>query len=103
MPVVSRPQRTEAIQAKYNVTVDCEQRSCSYLLSAYTSALVPHLGLHSAAATGNLGLVKYALEHGQPINSVLDGVLPLHVACSGGNEHVVRLLIEKGADVNAPR
>lgn len=64
---------------------------------------VPHLGLHSAAATGNLGLVKYALEHGQPINSVLDGVLPLHAACSGGNEHVVRLLIEKGADVNAPR
>ncbi|EPT04966.1 hypothetical protein FOMPIDRAFT_1081512, partial [Fomitopsis schrenkii] len=65
--------------------------------------LVPHLGLHSAASTGNLGLVKYALDHGQPINSVLDGVLPLHAACSGGNEHVVRLLIEKGADVNAPR
>ncbi|KAH9935563.1 uncharacterized protein B0H18DRAFT_976273 [Fomitopsis serialis] len=86
MPVVSRPQRPEAIQAKYNVTVD-----------------FPHLGLHTAAATGNLGLVKYALDHGQPINSVLDGVLPLHAACSGGNDHVVRLLIEKGADVNAPR
>ncbi|KZT10590.1 uncharacterized protein LAESUDRAFT_720925 [Laetiporus sulphureus 93-53] len=86
MPVVSRPQRTEAIQAKYNVTID-----------------FPHLGLHSAAANGNLGLVKYALEHGQPINSVLDGVLPLHVACSGGNDMVVRLLIDRGADVNAPR
>ncbi|CCM05687.1 uncharacterized protein FIBRA_07918 [Fibroporia radiculosa] len=83
MPMVKR---TEAIQAKYNVTVD-----------------FPHLGLHSAAATGDLGLVKYALEHGQPINSVLDGVLPLHAACSGGNDLVVRLLIEKGADVNAPR
>ena len=64
---------------------------------------VPNLGLHSAAATGNLGLVKYALDHGQPINSVIDGVLPLHAACSGGSDLVVRLLIEKGADVNAPR
>ncbi|EIM79926.1 ankyrin, partial [Stereum hirsutum FP-91666 SS1] len=46
---------------------------------------------------------KYALSHGQPINSVIDGVLPLHAACSGGNELVVKLLIEAGADVNAPR
>jgi ankyrin repeat protein len=65
--------------------------------------LVPHLGLHAAAATGNLGLVNYALSHGQPINSVLHGVLPLHAACSGGDELVVNLLIESGADVNAPR
>jgi hypothetical protein len=65
--------------------------------------LVPHLGLHFAAATGNVGLVKYAISHGQPVNSVLDGVLPLHAACSGGNDLVVRLLIENGADVNAPR
>jgi ankyrin repeat protein len=64
---------------------------------------VPHLGLHSAAATGNIGLVKYALSHGQPINSVLDGVLPLHAAASGGNDLVVKLLIQYGADVNAPR
>lgn len=59
--------------------------------------------MHSAAATGNLGLVEYALDHGQPINSVLDGVLPLHAACAGGNVQVVRLLIDHGADVNAPR
>ena len=64
---------------------------------------VPHLGLHAAAATGNIGLAKYALSHGQPINSVIDGVLPLHAACSGGNDMVVRLLIDNGADVNAPR
>ncbi|KAH9913473.1 uncharacterized protein BXZ73DRAFT_106947 [Epithele typhae] len=83
MPVVSRTQRAEA---KYNVTLD-----------------FPHLGLHSAASSGNLGLVTYALDHGQPVNSVLDGVLPLHVACSGGNDLVVRLLINRGADVNAPR
>jgi hypothetical protein len=64
---------------------------------------VPSLGLHSAAATGNVGLVEYALEHGQPINSVLDGVLPLHAACAGGNVQVVKLLMDHGADVNAPR
>lgn len=64
---------------------------------------VPHLGLHAAAATGNIGLAKYAISHGQPVNSVIDGVLPLHAACSGGNEMVVRLLIDNGADVNAPR
>ncbi|RXW21320.1 hypothetical protein EST38_g4538 [Candolleomyces aberdarensis] len=63
----------------------------------------PKLGLHEAAASGNLGLVEYALDHGQPINSVLDGVLPLHAACAGGHIQVVKLLIEHGADVNAPR
>ncbi|GAA5859354.1 hypothetical protein JCM1840_004576 [Sporobolomyces johnsonii] len=61
------------------------------------------LSLHSAAAKGNVGLVQYALSHGQPVNSVLNGVLPLHAAASSGNETVVRMLIEAGADVNAPR
>lgn len=99
MPGVSKTQRTEA---KYNVTIECQ---CYVLVHAFPLIvlLVPHLGLHSAAATGNIGLVKYALDNGQPVNSVLDGVLPLHAACSGGNDLVVRLLIEKGADVNAPR
>ena len=74
-----------------------------FALFASDSALVPKLGLHEAAASGNLGLVEYALEHGQPINSVLDGVLPLHAACAGGHVQVVKVLIEHGADVNAPR
>jgi len=64
---------------------------------------VTNLGLHSAAASGDYGLVRYALSNGQPINSVLHGVLPIHVACSGGDEQVVHLLIDHGADVNAPR
>lgn len=64
---------------------------------------VPNLELHSAAASGNLGLVHYALTHGQPVNSVLHGVLPLHAACSGGSVEVVKMLIERGANVNAPR
>ena len=67
------------------------------------STLVPNLELHSAAACGNVGLVHYALTHGQPVNSVLHGVLPLHAACSGGSVDVVKMLIERGANVNAPR
>ncbi|KAH8112113.1 ankyrin repeat-containing domain protein, partial [Phellopilus nigrolimitatus] len=64
---------------------------------------VPRYDLHFAAASGNLGLVEFALSHGQPINSVLNGVLPLHAACAGGSEVVVKYLIDEGADVNAPR
>lgn len=41
--------------------------------------------------------------HGQPVNSVLNGVLPIHIAASSGNEMVVQMLIEAGADVNAAR
>ncbi|KAG6813126.1 hypothetical protein H0H92_013750 [Tricholoma furcatifolium] len=85
MPVAMRTTYQKA-EAKYNVTTDFHS-----------------LGLHSAAATGNVGLVEYALDHGQPINSVIDGVLPLHAACAGGNVQVVKLLIDHGADVNAPR
>lgn len=75
----------------------------SHSLSDLHTTTVPHLGLHAAAASGDYGHVKYALEHGQPVNSVLDGVLPLHAASAGGNEMVVKLLIESGADVNAAR
>ncbi|KAJ7702943.1 hypothetical protein B0H14DRAFT_3029798, partial [Mycena olivaceomarginata] len=62
-------------EARYNVTTECK-----YPLLFRASVL------HSAAATGNVGLVEYALTRGQPINSVLDGVLPLHAAAAGGNE-----------------
>ncbi|ORX40143.1 hypothetical protein BD324DRAFT_616516 [Kockovaella imperatae] len=78
--------RLEDVEAKYDVVLN-----------------YPNLELHSAAAAGNVGLVHYALTHGQPVNSVLHGVLPLHAACSGGSVSVVRMLIERGADVNAPR
>ncbi|KAJ9104440.1 hypothetical protein QFC21_001935 [Naganishia friedmannii] len=66
-------------------------------------SLDPNLDLHTAAVTGNVGLVHYALTHGQPVNSILHGLLPIHAACSGGSEQVLRMLIDRGADVNAPR
>ncbi|KAG2128038.1 uncharacterized protein EDB93DRAFT_1185485 [Suillus bovinus] len=80
------PSRNHRAEAKFNVATE-----------------FPHLGLHSAAASGDIGLVQFALNHGQPVNSVLDGVLPLHAACAGGNDLVVDLLIKYGADVNASR
>lgn len=64
---------------------------------------VPNLELHSAAAEGNVGLVHYALTHGQPVNSVLHGVQPIHAAAAGGSISAVKMLIDRGADVNAPR
>ncbi|KAF9946865.1 hypothetical protein BGZ72_011065 [Mortierella alpina] len=63
-----------------------------------------NLGLHSGSASGNLGLVKFALDNGQPIDSVLNGVYAIHAACcSNANVAVVLFLIERGADVNARR
>ncbi|KAL1915798.1 uncharacterized protein VTP21DRAFT_6557 [Calcarisporiella thermophila] len=64
------------------------------------------LGLHQGAASGNLGLVKFALDRGVPINSVVGGILPIHAACCHSSDShlaVVQYLIERGADVNALR
>ncbi|KEI38413.1 uncharacterized protein L969DRAFT_532819 [Mixia osmundae IAM 14324] len=62
-----------------------------------------NLNLHSAAARGNIGLVTFALTNGQPVNSLLNGILPIHAAAAHGNQAVVLMLIEHGADVNAIR
>ncbi|KAF7730305.1 hypothetical protein EC973_002549 [Apophysomyces ossiformis] len=62
------------------------------------------LGLHWAATTGNVGLVKFALDHGAPIDSVVNGFMPLQLACiSDNNIAVVQYLIDRGAEVNAQR
>ncbi|KAG2188645.1 hypothetical protein INT44_001400 [Umbelopsis vinacea] len=62
------------------------------------------LHLHSAAATGNIGLVKFALDHGAGIDSVVNGYMPLQMACiSDSNIAVVQYLIDRGADVNLQR
>ncbi|WFD02878.1 hypothetical protein MOBT1_001565 [Malassezia obtusa] len=63
----------------------------------------PSLGLHRAAGTGNVALVLYALENGQPPNDMLHGVAPLHVAACVGDVVATQLLIAFGADVNLPR
>jgi hypothetical protein len=51
-----------------------------------------------------LGLVKFALDHGAPIDSVVNGFMPLQMACiSDNNIAVVQYLIDRGADVNLQR
>ncbi|KAJ9071231.1 hypothetical protein DSO57_1039031 [Entomophthora muscae] len=72
-------------------------------LFAFKSRSTVNLGLHSGAASGNLGLVKFALDNGQAIDSVVNGLLPIHAACAGGHTLVAKYLIERGADVNARR
>jgi hypothetical protein len=49
--------------------------SCGWRFADYRSKPVLHL-----AANGDVGLVKYALSRGQPINSVLDGIMHIAVA-----------------------
>jgi len=70
--------------------------------STHTS-LATHQSDNADYALILIGLAKYALSAGQPVNSVLDGVLPIHAACAGGSDAVVRLLLSNGADVNAVR
>lgn len=62
------------------------------------------LGLHGACTNGNVGLVKFALDHGAPIDSVVNGFMPLQLACISDNHGaVVQYLIDRGADVNAQK
>ena len=78
-------------------------RRCGEIRASFRGARLRRPPFSSLrAASGNLGLVTYALDQGQPVNSVLDGVLSLHVACLGGHHLVVGLLIECSADVNEP-
>lgn len=50
------------------------------------------------------GLVKFALDHGALIDSVVNGFMPLQLACMSDNHiAVVQYLIDRGADVNAQK
>ena len=100
---VQAGRRRGKVQRNHRVCVSSQSSASLRSHSFIPTPPVTNLGLHSAAASGDYGLVRYALANGQPINSVLHGVLPIHVACSGGDEQVVNLLIDNGADVNAPR
>lgn len=61
------------------------------------------LGLHRAAGAGDVALVLFALENGQPVNQTIHGISPLHVAACMGNVPVINVLLAYGADVNIPK
>jgi ankyrin repeat protein len=78
----------------------------------------PHLSIHHASYTANIGLISYALSSGVSPNALLEGFTPLHLACAGRVDsstssegaqdsaqvlEAVKLLIGRGADVNAKR
>jgi Ankyrin repeat len=72
-------------------------------LHVYTSASVVNDKLTSPSHE-LLGLVKFALDHGAGIDSVVNGYMPLQMACiSDSNIAVVQYLIDRGADVNLQR
>jgi hypothetical protein len=56
----------------------------------------------TAAATGDLTLVKALVERGTPVDLRDNhGATPLHAAAVGGHVGVIRYLLAAGADVNA--
>ncbi|CAO3640895.1 unnamed protein product [Mucor hiemalis] len=62
------------------------------------------LGLHWAATTGNVGLIKFALDRGVLIDSAVNGFVPLQLACiSDNNIAAVQYLIDRGGDVNTQK
>ena len=50
---------------------------------------IPQNYSYAQPFTPHAALVHYALGQGQPVNSVLEGLLPLHAAASNGSEPVV--------------
>src|SRR6202042_3141506 len=56
---------THRAETKPDVTRMYVSSKPFFVFLSLTPALVPYLGLHSAAANGSVGLVKYALSYGQ--------------------------------------
>ena len=58
--------------------------------------------IHSAAAAGNVDMVRLLLEKGARVNVVQEGgFTPLHEAAAQGNQAMAELLINAGADLSA--
>jgi ankyrin repeat protein len=73
----------------------------SGLLDA-TDGLNPVTPLMIASRRGHVGLVRWLLDKGAPVDKMCDGKSALGLACYEGFAPVLRLLLERGADPTIP-
>jgi ankyrin repeat protein len=58
--------------------------------------------LHTAAAFGNINIVKLLLKHGGDVRSQnVNGCTPLHVAVSHARVAIIKTLLNWGSDIHA--
>lgn len=56
--------------------------------------------LHIGAVNGNIGMVKFALDSGDNIDSKFNNLTALHLACGSKNIEIVEYLINRGSSIN---
>jgi len=61
------------------------------------------LHMHSAVISGNIGMIRFALDHGQSIHSAVNGLQAIHVAAGFGQLAIIKYLVSRGANVNCRR
>ncbi|ORX61040.1 hypothetical protein BCR36DRAFT_579105 [Piromyces finnis] len=61
------------------------------------------LHMHSAVISGNIGMIRFALDNGQSIHSSINGLQAIHVAAGFGQLTILKYLISRGANVNCRR
>lgn len=61
------------------------------------------LHMHSAVISGNIGMIRFALDNGQSIHSSVNGLQAIHVAAGFGQLAILKYLITRGANVNCRR
>ncbi|KAJ1971878.1 hypothetical protein H4R34_005599 [Dimargaris verticillata] len=59
--------------------------------------------LHMGVTAGDMAMVKYSLDNGVAVDSVLNGAEPIHLACCMDSLPVLVLLLQYGARPNARR
>jgi hypothetical protein len=61
------------------------------------------LHMHSAVISGNIGMIRFALDNGQSIHSSINGLQAIHVAAGFGQLAIIKYLVSRGANVNCRR
>jgi len=61
------------------------------------------LHMHQAVISGNIGMIRFALDNGQSIHSSINGLQAIHVAAGFGQLAIMKYLVSRGANVNSRR